>query len=204
MFAEGVCSWDLLVDDGFENTGTVRRVGWPMEYMPSAFDHYSDSVKEDIILFPHRVAPEKQPEIFRDLAKSLPQFKCIIALEENLTKDEYQFLVSKSKMVFSANLQETLGISWYEGALTGAAPLVPDRLSYSEMAKDTPDVLYPSEWTENWDSYLKNKHLLIEKICDIMSLSATDRTALCSGVATNLEKWFNGFELYDAIKAHHK
>ena len=26
--------------------------------------------KEDLIVFPHRIAPEKQPEIFRDLSKS--------------------------------------------------------------------------------------------------------------------------------------
>lgn len=201
MFAEGVCGWDLLVDDSITKAnGTVKQVGWPMEYLPKQFEQYANTTKEDIILFPHRLAPEKQLDIFMDLSKSLPQFKWVVAQEEILTKDEYRSLVGKSKMIFSANLQETLGISWYEGALAYATPLVPDRLSYSEMAKDTPDVLYPSEWTENWDSYLKNKHLLIEKICDIMALSATDRTALCSSVATNLEKWFNGSELYDAIK----
>ena len=32
------------------------------------------------------------------------------------------------------NLQETLGISWYEGVLVDVIPMVPDRLSYSEMA----------------------------------------------------------------------
>ena len=36
--------------------------------------------------------------------------------------------------MFSANLQETLGISWYEGVLVDTIPMVPDRLSYSEMA----------------------------------------------------------------------
>jgi hypothetical protein len=50
-----------------------------------------------------------------------------------LTKEEYHTLLGESKMVFSANLQETLGISCYEGAVVGAIPLVPDRLSYTEM-----------------------------------------------------------------------
>ena len=62
-------------------------------------------------------------------------------------------------MVFSANLQETLGISCYEGALAGAIPMVPDRLSYSEMYAD--GFKYPSEWTESWDSYLKYKDQLL-------------------------------------------
>ena len=65
-------------------------------------------------------------------------------------------------MVFSANLQETLGISCYEGALAGALPMVPDRLSYSEMYMD--DFKYPSEWTKSWTSYKKHKQLLVNEI----------------------------------------
>ena len=51
--------------------------------------------------------------------------------------------MGEAKIVFSANLQETLGISMYEGALAGAIPIVPDRLSYSEMYTD--DFKYPSD-----------------------------------------------------------
>jgi hypothetical protein len=54
-------------------------------------------------------------------------------------------------MVFSANLQETLGISCYEGAVVDAVPMVPDRLSYSEMYYDM--FKYPSKWTESFDAY---------------------------------------------------
>jgi hypothetical protein len=64
--------------------------------------------------------------------------------------------------VFSANLQETLGISCYEGALVGAIPMVPDRLSYTEMYKD--QFKYPSLWTESWGDYIQNRHLLVETI----------------------------------------
>ena len=64
--------------------------------------------------------------------------------------------------MFSANLQETLGISWYEGALVGAIPMVPDRLSYSEMA--LPEFKYPSEWTQNFDNYREHK----QQVCDII------------------------------------
>ena len=58
-----------------------------------------------------------------------------------MTKDEYHNILGEAKIVFSANLQETLGISAYEGALVGAIPMVPDRLSYTEMYDD--DFKYP-------------------------------------------------------------
>ena len=48
----------------------------------------------------------------------------------------------------------TLGISVYEGLVVGTIPLVPDRLSYSEMWSDT--IKYPSEWTADLESAKKN------------------------------------------------
>ena len=51
------------------------RTGWPMEYLKTMF---TPKKKEDIILFPHRIAPEKQVEIFRDLAKEMPEYKFIV------------------------------------------------------------------------------------------------------------------------------
>ena len=75
---------------------------------------------------------------------------------------QYHKLLESAKIVFSANLQETLGISCYEGALAGALPMVPDRLSYSEMYVD--DFKYPSEWTKSWTSYKRHKQLLVNEI----------------------------------------
>ena len=69
-------------------------------------------------------------------------------------------------MVFSANLQETLGISPYEGALVGAIPMVPDRLSYSEMYDW--EFKYPEEWTRDWGSYQQNKQKVIDAIVQRM------------------------------------
>ena len=146
---------------GYDNIKCFR-TGWPMEYL---YKMFTPQKKENIILFPHRIAPEKQPEIFKDLAKSLPEtYECIICQEHNFTKAEYHSLLERSKMVFSANLQETLGISCYEGALAGAIPMVPDRLSYTEMYSD--DFKYPSEWTESWELYMKNKDRLISTIIE--------------------------------------
>jgi len=121
----------------------VQIVGWPMEYLKDEITPFGGKDKFEIILFPHRVAPEKQVEIFRDLALHMPEYRFVVAQDFPLSKEEYHNLLATSRMVFSANLQETLGISWYEGALVDAIPCVPDRLSYREMA--TPEVLYPSE-----------------------------------------------------------
>ncbi len=138
------------------------RTGLPFDYMFKELKPYVNLEKENIILFPHRLAPEKQLDIFKDLEKELPEYKWIVCQESKLTKDEYHTLLGKAKMVFSANLQETLGISCFEGAVVDALPLVPERLSYEEMYSEP--FKYPSEWTSSWESYQKYKHELIDRI----------------------------------------
>ena len=144
----------------------VVRTGWPFEYMDNTLTPYKNMNKKDTVLFPHRIAPEKQLSIFQDLKESLPQYNFVVCQERQLSKNEYHNLLGEAKLVFSANLQETLGISWYEGAVVGALPMVPDRLSYSEMAIG--DFLYPSEWTESMESYKKHKKDVMDKIVDYM------------------------------------
>jgi glycosyltransferase involved in cell wall biosynthesis len=144
----------------------IVRTGWPMEYMPDTLSMYQGMDKRDLILFPHRIAPEKQVEIFRDLKEQLPQYEFVVCQDQQLTKNEYHNLLGEAKLVFSANLQETLGISMYEGAIVNAIPMVPDRLSYSEMFADT--WKYPSDWTSSWDSYVAHRKELCDKIVDYM------------------------------------
>ena len=144
----------------------IVKSGWPMEYMADTLTAYKGMPKRDLILFPHRIAPEKQVEIFRDLKEQLPQYEFIVCQDQQLTKNEYHNLLGEAKLVFSANLQETLGISWYEGALVDAIPMVPDRLSYSEMAFDT--FKYPSEWTESFESYTVHRKEICAKIIQYM------------------------------------
>jgi len=159
----------------------IVRTGWPMEYMPNLFNGYDFSEKEDIIIFPHRLAPEKQVEIFRDLAASLPEYKFIVCQDNKLTKHEYHKLLAKSKIMWSANLQETLGISPLEGALLGVIPMLPDRLSYSEMYDKR--YLYPDEWTSSMEDYYKHKDDIVTLIkntmgqYDIISKDTRDRLA---------------------------
>jgi glycosyltransferase involved in cell wall biosynthesis len=153
------------VDELFSN-GKIIRTGWPMEYMQDALLDYKNMPKRNLILFPHRIAPEKQVDIFRDLKEHLPQYEFVVCQDQQLTKNEYHNLLGESKLVFSANLQETLGISWYEGAVVDAIPMVPDRLSYSEMALDV--FKYPSTWTESYSNYLGCRQQVIDKIIDYM------------------------------------
>ena len=140
------------------DSGKIVKTGWPMEYMVDLLNIYKGMQKEDLILFPHRIAPEKQVEIFKDLESSLPQYKFIVCQDQRLSKEEYHVLLGKSKMVFSASNQETLGIvTASEGPILRSIPLCPDRLSYSEIYKKYNDFLYPCEWTLDWDSYIKHK-----------------------------------------------
>lgn len=176
----------------------IKRVGWPMEYMYDLLASYMNIAKEDKIIFPHRLAPEKQPDIFKDLAESMPEYVWVFAQEERLTKAEYYRLLASSKIVFSANLQETLGISVYEGAMMGVFPLMPDRLSYSEMWPESR--LYPSEWTESWDSYLANKDKLIERIRNIMENFDIPTLVESRSIAEEVgEKYFDGHRIYQTI-----
>ena len=81
------------LDNRQVNEDKIKRVGWPMEYLESSLTQYKGMPKEDIILFPHRVAPEKQVEIFRDLATMLPNYEFIVCQEQELTKNEYHNLL---------------------------------------------------------------------------------------------------------------
>jgi len=175
----------------------IHRVGWPMEYMEPLLREYDiPTNKMDLVLFPHRVAPEKQVEIFKDLAKEIPDVEFVVAQERNLSKDEYHMLLSRSKIVFSANTQETLGISCFEGALVGAYPMVPDRLSYTEMYGHS--FKYPSNWTESWDSYLANKDKLIKHINLILHI---DHEQEIDKLANSLSSdFFSGKALYEVIQ----
>lgn len=112
---------------------SIVRTGFPMEYIK---DTCYSSEKEDIICFPHRLSVEKNYELFKEIEKRLPQYKFIACQESALSKKAYYNILSRSKILFSANTQETLGIGTFEGLASGAVPYVPDALSYKEMYSD--------------------------------------------------------------------
>lgn len=171
--------------------------GWPMEYMNEMLERY-EAPKRDLILFPHRIAPEKQLEIFKDLAEAMPEYEWVVCQETKLTKEEYHKLLGQSKMIFSANLQETLGISVPEGMATGAMPMVPDRLSYEEMYRD--EWKYPSEWTEGFSSYQKYKPEIIARIKEMMeSYNEQKRQIIYADYMLIHKKYFSAGPLVSSL-----
>ena len=180
------------------NDHGIYRTGWPMEYMSDTLLMYKNMPKRDLILFPHRIAPEKQVEIFRDLKENLPQYEFVVCQDQQLTKNEYHNLLGEAKLVFSANLQETLGISWYEGAIVDAIPMVPDRLSYSEMALDT--FKYPSKWTESFEAYTVYRPDICKTIIEHMENYRTRIPSLNKQVDILKENLFSCNKLLEMLK----
>ena len=199
IFANNLYGCEL--EDIFINSDQVILTGWPMEYMASTLEPYKTRPKRDLILFPHRVAPEKQVEIFKDLAAAMPQYEWVVCQDRNLTKREYHGLLGSAKIVFSANLQETLGISTCaEGPLANAIPLAPARLSYEEIFDEYPEFLYPSEWTESYESYTRNYAQIINRIQEVMTNYDSLVPCVESYVKNVYPKYFTANELINQIR----
>ena len=191
-----------LWDKSFKNTWLqnkkVVRTGWPMEYFDGDLEPYKGIEKKNQIVFPHRLAPEKQPEIFYDLKEALPQYDFIVCQERSLKKYEYHNLLAESKLVFSANLQETLGISGYEGLILDCMVMVPDRLSYTEMFIDT--MKYPDVWTLDMKHYQQYKPKIMDRIVDIMENYSKYLTEIQQQRKKLQTEFFHGKNLYQAIQ----
>ncbi len=198
MFAHNLLSIDYATAKlSYMDKGKIVRTGWPMEYMEDTLSPYKGMPKRDLILFPHRIAPEKQLQIFKDLSALLPQYEWVICQEKQLTKHEYHTLLGQSKLVFSANLQETLGISCYEGAVVDAIPMVPDRLSYKEMYLNA--FKYPSEWTENYDAFHVYKPELCRAIMTHMDYYETKVQTIKEQTVLLRDHYFSGSRLLECF-----
>ena len=93
------------------------------------------SQKENIVVFPHRLDSEKQPELFDKLANEFKNsgWQFIKSKDVCKTKKEYLNLLHQSKIAVSFAKQETWGIAQQEALFAGCFPVVPNRLSYQEM-----------------------------------------------------------------------
>lgn len=131
--------------------------GFPFDF--SNLNNYLNCNKEDIIVFPHRISEDKQPQIAERLSK---YFNIIFTQKQKLSKNDYYELLSKSKIVFSCSLHENWGIGCFESLYLMNIPLLPFRLSYKEMYKK--EFFYPSYWTINFNNYLKYESKIINKI----------------------------------------
>lgn len=101
--------------------------------------------KENIVVFPHRNHPEKQPEIFSEIKGYFkvkrPDIKFVTTYNQDLNKEEYYNLLAKSKVVFSAALQENFGYSILECCSLNVIPVLPKQVVYPEF--------YPTEHLYN-------------------------------------------------------
>jgi len=93
--------------------------------------------REKIIVFPHRLDAEKNPQMFdklkADLEDEFSDWNFCMTKKFCDTKDRYYQILQKAYISVSFADQETWGIAMQESVICGCLPLVPNRLSYSEM-----------------------------------------------------------------------
>lgn len=191
---------DMFLDVLFGNTDENAKCvlsGQPHNVLIEKLEPFKGMVKKRKVLFPHRVAPEKQVEIFRDLAAHMPDTEFVVCQDKKLTKDEYHTLLGESMVVFSANLQETLGISAMEGVLVGAYPFLPNRLSYTEMYRD--EFLYPSEWTTDFAAYEANRDKVIAKLTAMLDNHSANSPVLLEQEKILREKYLHPTSMLDRL-----
>lgn len=130
--------------------------------------------REKLVVFPHRLAPEKQPEQFAELQQIFERKHGAVATwirarDVCKTKREYYQLLARARVVVSTALQETFGIAMQEGIALGAWAVAPNRLCYAETLRgngllfDTLDEaaeqvvsLLERECGPSWDGYHEN------------------------------------------------
>jgi glycosyltransferase involved in cell wall biosynthesis len=178
-------TYDILFDVRWDKTG------WPMEYTKDMIAPKMWAKKENIIVFPHRIAPEKRLDLFQELASrpELAHYQFCVAMEMNLTKKEYHELLQRAKFAVSFADQETLGISMYEAACAGACPIVPNRLSYNEM----------------YSPMFKRADSVDDAVCAILEYENNDITTDIAQLVTILhENFFSATNLINKIKEYNE
>lgn len=140
-----------------EDHHRAKLSGQPHDLIVAAMTElYNKNTPKQGVIWPHRYNADKQPEIAEDLNSTMGGW--CITQKLNLSKTDYYKKLAAHQVMFSCSLHENLGISIMEGVLMDVIPVLPDRCSYREMY--APDFLYPSVWTESWDSYQAHKHEL--------------------------------------------
>lgn len=163
---------DVLYDSRRHTTFETDRIARKIEV--TGFPIYPEFVKatkkENLIVFPHRLAPEKNPNLFKHLMEKYnfkkefdEPWELLFTKEVCKNKKEYYELLNRAKIAVSFADQETFGIAMLESVLCGCYPIVPNKLSYLD--------LYPFEFTIKQVQKLTDElqvHLVFEKIKDII------------------------------------
>lgn len=149
-----ITGFPIYADEETENKST-----------PNILENVETVERKTHIVFPHRLDNEKNPQRFDELKKLF--FETYPPLTDKVlftktketckTKDSYYETLDNSDIAISFADQETWGIAMQEAVLHGCIPLVPNRLSYTEM--------YDNEFFIE-DSKLET---VVEKIMQIIS-----------------------------------
>lgn len=125
---------ELLIHTRKVNPDKINVVFFPMltDWVKSA------EKDKNLVVFPHRIAPEKQYELFEHLEDSAKRdggkLKFITTKHNpDQSKTAYWYTLAQSTFAVSTALQETWGIAMIEAVLSGCVPIVPHRLSYKEL-----------------------------------------------------------------------
>ena len=121
----------------------IHVTGFPMYAEEFAIPQNAYDERDKIIVFPHRLDKEKQPDLFDEFKQEMlekylwsREYEFIKTKDVCHTKEEYYALLRRAEYAVSFALQETWGIATQEAVLCGCIPVVPNRLSYSEMYSD--------------------------------------------------------------------
>jgi hypothetical protein len=120
----------------------ITVVDYPV-YECSEYLSYTEN-KENIVIFPHRLGKDKQPELFKVIEEMYKDkypysnIEFIRTLDYNLTKGAYYTLLAKSKAVISFATHELFGIAMLEAVNLKCYPIAPNRLAYKETLKEYP------------------------------------------------------------------
>lgn len=125
----------LIMRERLLGTGSGDRLkvtGLPFEWR----EVNQEVKKEKIVVFPHRLDPEKGPDRFDELAEAFGGhggWRFIKTKDICQTKEEYYQLLGKASIAVSFAEQETFGYAMLEAIANRCMPLVPDKLSYKTM-----------------------------------------------------------------------
>lgn len=146
-------SWLKLIDKVYVATEYHKKLIIKSNSCPKNYNHKKIQVvkfpcytnkdlrknkKQNIVVFPHRLAPEKRPELFEELERKYKKMfkntdvRFIKTKDVSKTKEQYYNLLSRSKIAVSFALQETFGIAMLEALNLGCIPVCPNSISYKE------------------------------------------------------------------------
>ena len=106
------------------------------------------------IVFPHRVAPEKGPELWdrfkAEYERCYPNDAAEMVMTRELckTKEDYYSLLGSARVAMSFARQETWGIAMLEAQSLGCYPVAPRWLSYPETCPQ--EWLYSTGFDSTW------------------------------------------------------